>query len=318
MYDLSIILLVWRDAAFLPACLQSIAAARQDLAVEIILVENGITLSNHDLAPFASSLNTPSPSIALTSSTLIRPGKSVSRFAPRTNESSVAQEARSVLGDVFIAPPSSVLVRMHNPTNRGVAPARNQGLHLARGRYILLLDADARVTQDALTQLVHFMDERPDVGLAGPRLQDAQGTLQLTCRKLPTVWSKILRRIPARWARAALDDEMLVAYDHRTPRPVDYVIGACQIIRRQAFEQVGLLDEHFFYGPEDVDYCIRMWQCGWRVMYAPGAVVIHDEQRLTKQHTFSKLSLIHVANLARYFFKYRYAFTRPVLASMRP
>ena len=89
-----------------------------------------------------------------------------------------------------------------------------------------------------------------------------KGNLQLTCRKLPTVWSKVLRRTPTRWARTALADELLEGYDHRTVRAVDYVIGACQIIRRTALEQVGLLDEQYFYGPEDVDYCIRMWRSG--------------------------------------------------------
>lgn len=278
MYDLSVVLLVWRDAPFLPACLESIRAAQADLHLEIILVENGISLDEKQLTP--------------DSSFVVRRSSPV--LSPR--------------------PPSLTL--LHNPTNRGVAPARNQGLQVAQGRYLMLLDVDTVIAPDALSRLVRFMDENPGVGLAGPRLQDAQGNLQLTCRKLPTVWSKILRRIPARWARAALEDEMLVAYDHRTPRAVDYVIGACQIIRREAFKQIGLLDEHFFYGPEDVDYCIRMWRNGWRVMYAPDAVVIHNEQRLTKQRVFSKLSLIHASNLARFFFKYRYAFTRPVLVPL--
>lgn len=202
---------------------------------------------------------------------------------------------------------------IHNDANRGVAVARNQGLGQARGRHVLLLDVDTIVLQDALETLVAFMDAHQEVGLAGARLQDADGSLQLSCRKLPTVWSKFLRRIPTRWARTALADELLEGYDHRTPRAVDYCIGACQIIRRQALEQVGLLDEQFFYGPEDVDYCIRMWRKGWRVMYVPDAVVIHNEQRLTQKRAFSKLTLTHAVGLARYFVKYRYAFTRPML-----
>lgn len=202
---------------------------------------------------------------------------------------------------------------IHNDSNLGVARARNQGLGSARARYLMLLDVDTRVTQDSLEKLVCFMDQNLDVGLAGPRLQDGQGNLQYTCRKLPTVASKMLRRIPTRWANDALANEMLAAYDHRTPRAVDYVIGACQIIRRAAFEQIGFLDEQFFYGPEDVDYCIRIWRSGWRVLYVPDAIVMHDEQRLTKQRALSKLSLIHAGGLARYFWKYKYAFTRPQL-----
>lgn len=265
MFDLSIVLLVWRDRAFLPACLESIARARNSLALEIIVIENGIALQDSEYA-----LND--------------------------------LDAREI-----------TLVKIRNTKNRGVAPARNQGLDTARGRYLMLLDADTRVTQDALGNLVRCMDANPQVGLAGPRLQDEQGNLQYTCRKLPTVWSKLLRRIPTRWAQDALADEMLADYDHRTPRAVDYVIGACQIIRRAAYAQVGALDAQFFYGPEDVDYCMRMWQHGWRVMYAPDALVTHAEQRVTKQRAFSKLTLIHAWGLARFFWKHKYLFTRPCL-----
>lgn len=256
MFDLSIILLVWQDRAFLRACLDSIDAARHNLALEIILIENGVTLEQSDVAGLRVILN---------------------------------------------------------ETNRGVAPARNQGIRVAQGRYILLLDVDTAVTPDALVNLVRFMDENPRVGLGGPRLQDAAGNLQYTCRKLPTAWSKLLRRVPTHWAQNALADEMLAGYDHQTPRAVDYVIGACQIIRRAALEQVGLLDEDYFYGPEDIDFCIRMWRHGWQVIYVPDAVVVHNEQRLTSKRTFSKLSLIHAQGLARYFLKHKYLFSRPHL-----
>ena len=263
MFDVSIILLVWQDRAFLRACLDALVRAQQDLALEIVLVENGIELDETD--------------------------------------SALPANAR-----VPIA-----LRKIHNDKNRGVARARDQGLAAARGRYILVLDVDTQVTQEALAMLVRFMDANPRVGLAGPRLQDAQGNLQLTCRRLPTVWSKALRRVPMRWAQDALADEMLTAYDHCAPREVDYVIGACQIIRRAAYEAVGGLDARFFYGPEDVDYCVRMWQHGWRVMYVPDAVVTHTEQRLTQQRMVSKLALIHARDLLRFFWKHKYLFSRP-------
>lgn len=265
IFDVSIILLVWQDCAFLRACLEAVERARRDLAMEIVLVENGIALNESKYALLEFDGN------------------------------------------------AIALQKFHNEKNRGVAPARNQGLAAARGRYMLLLDVDTQVTQDALATLVRFMDANPRVGLAGPRLQDAQGNLQLTCRRLPTVWSKALRRIPLQWAQDALADEMLFAYDHRTPREVDYVIGACQIIRRAAYEAVGGLDARFFYGPEDVDYCVRLWQHGWRVMYVPDAVVTHTEQRLTQQRMVSKLALIHARDLLRFFWKHKYWITRPYI-----
>jgi GT2 family glycosyltransferase len=130
--------------------------------------------------------------------------------------------------------------------------------------------------------------------------------------------TKLLRRVPAAWAERALADELLAEYDHRMPRDVDYVIGACQVIRREAFADVGPLDEQFFYGPEDVDYAIRMWQNGWRVTYVPQALVRHDEQRLTQRRVLSRLTLTHAAGLARYFRKHGYVFTRPVLRAPAP
>jgi GT2 family glycosyltransferase len=212
------------------------------------------------------------------------------------------------------APAAGIPLRViHNETNRGVAVARNQGFKAAAGRYVMFLDVDTQVKPDALPRLVDFMDANPTVGLAGARLEDAAGNLQYTCRRLPTVASKALRRIPTRWAEQALADEMLADYDHKTPRRVDYVIGACQMIRREAAADAGLLDEGFFYGPEDVDFCIRMWRSGWQVMYVPDAVVVHGERRLTRGGGLSRLSLVHTGNLARYFWKHKYLFTRPRL-----
>jgi len=195
-----------------------------------------------------------------------------------------------------------------NQTNRGVAPARNQGMKEAKGRYILLLDADTTVKPEALDVLVEFMDKNPQVGLAGPKLVSSKGELQLTCRHFPTIFSKVLRRVPFSLARELLKKEFLADWAHDSVREVDYVIGACQIIRREVFEDVSLLDERIFYGPEDIDYCIRMWRKGWAVCYNPSATVVHYEQRATKKQFFSSLTWLHLKGLAYYFLKYHYLF----------
>lgn len=193
-----------------------------------------------------------------------------------------------------------------NQCNRGVGPARNQGMKVAQGRYLLLLDADTTITPNALDQLVEFMDKNPEVGVCGPKLVSPTNQLQYTCRKFPCLWTKILRRIPLRFAKKHLADELMFDWDHNSIRLVDYVIGACQIIRREAFRAVGFLDENIFYGPEDIDYCIRMWRRGYKICYNPFATVIHHEQRITKKKLFSKLTLHHIKGLIYYFIKYRY------------
>lgn len=193
-----------------------------------------------------------------------------------------------------------------NRCNRGVGPARNQGMRLAKGRYILLLDADTTAVANALDTLVEYMDNNPKVGICGPKLTSPTNELQLSCRRFPTVVTKILRRAPIPVAQNLLKEELLVNWDHNSIKEVDYIIGACQIIRKEAFQQVGYLDENIFYGPEDVDYCIRMWRNGWQVCYNPAATIIHHEQRITKKKLFSKLTVLHAKGLIYYFIKYRY------------
>lgn len=205
-----------------------------------------------------------------------------------------------------------------NARNRGVAVARNQGLEMSKGDYVLFLDADTVVLPNAIDTLIRVMDQQPDVGLSGPKLTDPGGTLQYSCRKVPTISSKVFRQLPARWSNWLLESEEFRNWNHATPRFVDYVIGACQVVRRVAMEDAGLYDERIFYGPEDVDYCIRMWRAGWRVLYNPNATVIHYEQRASRRWQNlirSGLFWKHLWGLVIYFWKYRYLFRRPAIAS---
>jgi GT2 family glycosyltransferase len=217
-------------------------------------------------------------------------------------------------GEVLAADPSIVAVR--NAYNRGVAPARNQGLRIARGEFLALLDVDTRPTPGSFAALVAYLRRTPHVGLVGPRLVGADGALQYSCRRFPTLVDKVLRRLPEHFGREIARDVEMRAWDHATPREVDYVIGACQVIRRTALAAVGLLDEGIFYGPEDVDLCLRMHRAGWSVDYVPEAEVMHLERRVTRR-LFSSLTARHVHGLAHYFWKHGYLFTRPDVRTER-
>ena len=209
---------------------------------------------------------------------------------------------------------------IENPHNRGVAPARNQGIRRARGDYVLILDDDTIVHPAALDQLVQLLDARPEVGLCGPKLVDAEGRLCLSCRLFPTLLDKLGRRFPSVLTRKAarqIELAELADWAHDTLRAVDYVIGACQLIRRRALDEVGLLDERIFYGPEDVDLCVRMHQAGWQVVYQPAAVVTHAEQRIARS-AFSRLGWKHLRGLAYYFWKHRYIVSRRALYARFP
>lgn len=204
-----------------------------------------------------------------------------------------------------------------NRRNLGVARARNQGIAVSQGEYIILLDDDTIVQPGALDVLIEYLETHPRVGLCGPKLVDVQGRLHFSCRLFPTVTDKVARRLPFPWARDLRRTTEMMEWDHRTPRAVDYVIGACQAIRRRALAQVGLLDERIFYGPEDVDLCLRLQQAGWSVVYQPQSVVIHRERRVTRS-LLSRLSWKHGWGVIYYFCKHRYLFSRRRLYARLP
>lgn len=206
---------------------------------------------------------------------------------------------------------------VRNRVNRGVAPARNQGIRLAQGEYIIILDDDTVTQPGALDCLVAYMEAHKEVGLCGPQLLDCNGDCHLSCRVFPTLSYKLLRRLPLPFARKLTRAVEMADWDHASIREVDYMIGACQVIRSAALAEVGLLDERIFYGPEDVDLCLRLQKAGWRVIYNPEAVVRHVERRVTRS-LFSFLGYQHLRGLLYYFWKHGYWFSRRRLYAQLP
>ncbi|MDR3268527.1 MAG: glycosyltransferase family 2 protein [Tannerella sp.] len=199
---------------------------------------------------------------------------------------------------------------LENRKNAGISVARNQGIRRASGEYVWLLDSDTEASEPALATMLAFMDEHPEAGLCGCKMYGQDGQIQDSCRLFPTIGGKLkaaLRIFSRKLRMKASATGLSDGYDVNADRPleVDYVIGACQLIRKTAQEKVGLLDERIFYGPEDADFCLRMQQAGYRIYYLPQVSIYHAYQRMSSHRIFSKITRKHLQGLMYYFWKHR-------------
>jgi len=194
-----------------------------------------------------------------------------------------------------------------NATNQGVAPARNQAIKVAKARYIAILDADLEFVENALGPLLAFLEASPEYGIAGARLTFQDGTTQFNAKHFPSLYALLSRRLGLLRILDrghSLSHHEMHDWDRSTSREVDYLIGACQIIRREVFDRIGLLDEEIFYGPEDIDFCLRTRRAGWKIWWRHDVRIIHHEQRTTKKSPLSSLSRKHYLGLWHFFRKH--------------
>ena len=179
-----------------------------------------------------------------------------------------------------------------NRKNEGVSKGRNKGLENIGSNFVLLLDADTEITNGAIDKMIDFVADKPNIGICGAKLISPNGELQLTCRRYHNFLIPFFRRMTffnfIKKSRI-LNDFLMTNWDHQVPKKVDQVIGACQLIRRDVVEKIGLLDKRMFYGWEDTDYCVRAMKAGFDTWYFPDSVIIHHEQRITKKKIFSRL-----------------------------
>jgi GT2 family glycosyltransferase len=179
-----------------------------------------------------------------------------------------------------------------NDRNLGFAKANNQGLAVAKGRYFLLLNSDTIVLPAALDELVRVADDHAEIGAIGPTLLNLDGTLQKSWSKFPTLWSEILGTLIRR--RQSIVDEPF-AFD------VDWIGGACILVRSETVADVGTLDEDYFFYSEEVDWCFRMKKKGWKVWYLSSAKIYHIGGGSSKQSLW-QMGLLY-QNKLRYFNK---------------
>jgi GT2 family glycosyltransferase len=190
--------------------------------------------------------------------------------------------------------------------NVGVA-ARNEGLRRARGRTRMFLDSDAILTPGALAELVGYLDANPGVGLVGPRLVYEDGTLQLSARRYPPLFTPLMRRPPLDRFFEDSDSirrHLMADEPHDRTREVEYVLGACQLFTERAQAVAGEIDRIFF-GPDDADWCFRIRSAGLAIVYHPGATVVHAYRRTSASWPLSRMALEHLKAFGRFQWKWR-------------
>lgn len=175
---------------------------------------------------------------------------------------------------------------IENKENVGFAKANNQAIAKCTGDYILLLNPDTLILHNAIEQVVDFIDENPTIGICGCKVLNEDGTLQLACRRsIPTPGVAFFRL--AGLSRLFPKSKIMAKYNLTylnpdIPHEVGAVSGAFLMIRKKSLEEIGGLDERFFMYGEELDWCLRTKNAGWKVMYYPKAEIVHYKGECSK------------------------------------
>lgn len=198
--------------------------------------------------------------------------------------------------------------------NVGFSRGCNRGAQAAIGRYLLFLNNDTIIQDDFLKPMADFLEDHPRVGVLGPRLVYEDGTFQLSSGSLPSVQQEAFDRVV--YALARRRTEWLLHHLTRryaSVREVEWVTGACLLVRREVFEAVGGFDENMFMYFEDKDLCKRIAEQGWRVVYFPEVTVIHRLAGSTHEGNSKKLQAFYRASQLYYYRKHLSSFQSRLL-----
>jgi GT2 family glycosyltransferase len=199
--------------------------------------------------------------------------------------------------------------------NMGFGQGVDQAFKIAKGKYLLVSNPDISMLPGSLEKLVQYLDQNPKAGIVGSQLKNPDGQIQMSCYRFAEPKTVLYRRLPFvkkfTSAQEHLKEYLMSDWDHSMTRDVDYLLGACMLVRREALEQVGSFDPNFFLYFEEQDLCRRFWKKGWRVVYHPASVMVHYHRRESAEGNFIQQLLNpvtrHQIRSARYYFKkYRY------------
>ncbi|MFA4838675.1 MAG: glycosyltransferase [Candidatus Neomarinimicrobiota bacterium] len=186
-----------------------------------------------------------------------------------------------------------------NKENRGFAAACNQGMKITKGQYILLLNPDTLIQEDTITTMIDFFQSRDDVGAAGCKILNTDGSLQKACRRsFPTPMTAFPKIVGLSWLFPKVKwfgKYNLTYLDPEQLAEVDAVSGSFLMFRRAVWEKIGDLDETYFMYGEDLDFCYRIKQAGWKIFYVPFTKIIHYKGESAKSATFDNFITFYQA-----------------------
>lgn len=202
-----------------------------------------------------------------------------------------------------------------NQSNKGFAAGMNSGILKASGKVVILMNPDVLISKADMREAFDYLMSHPRIGLMGPKIIDHEGNLQDSCRKFmgPT---EFLSRIFKRVIRGK--DVLLASrFNYASVQPVDWVIGAFMMLRPDALDKVGLLDEDYFLYVEDMDWCKRFWDCGFQVVYYPRVEVTYKGDRksvspLISKKLFNKYSFYHLKSYLHFLCKNGFRISRHI------
>jgi GT2 family glycosyltransferase len=207
-----------------------------------------------------------------------------------------------------------------NTDNAGFTKANNQGIRIAKGRLIMLLNPDTELLGNAVLNMVHFMDAHKDCGALGAELKNTDGSLQRSCKTFPSLEVTLYNSLfldslfPS---SQIFGKHYMTWWDFNEPREVDQPMGSALMIRREVMDSVGMFDENIFIWFDEVDLCYRIKHAGWKIFFTPSAQIKHHLSKSFKQWKSVK-QMINGTLLYKkargYFFRKHYGlWTIPIL-----